>query len=62
MKIHPKNITRWFETKDLDQRVGGRKAKYPILEFRLARFIHDNPTCKRRKIVEEAKKILIQTG
>jgi hypothetical protein len=29
--IHPKNISRWLDTKDLDHRYGGRKAKYPIL-------------------------------
>jgi hypothetical protein len=29
LKIHPKNITRWYHTKELKKKEGGRKALYP---------------------------------
>jgi hypothetical protein len=27
--IHPKNITRWYHTKELKKKEGGRRALYP---------------------------------
>lgn len=60
--IHPKNITRWLQIKNIDRREGGRKAKFPALEFRLARFMQSNPEAKRKEVIEEAKRILKSSG
>lgn len=58
MKIHPKNISRWYHAKEIKKKEGGRKALYPQMELKLANFILNNPTIKRKYILRQAKQIL----
>ena len=58
LKIHPKNITRWYHTKQIKKKEGGRKALYPEMEVRLANFILNNPTMRRKHILRQAKSIM----
>lgn len=56
--IHPKNLTRWYHTKELKKKEGGRRALYPEMEIRLANFINNNPKLKRKHYLSQAKQIM----
>ena len=56
--IHPKNINRWYHAKEIKKKEGGRKALYPQMEVRLANFILNNPTMRRKHILRQAKTIM----
>jgi len=58
LRIHPKNINRWYHTKEIKKKEGGRKALYPEMEVRLANFILNNPTMRRKLILKQAKQIM----
>lgn len=58
LKIHPKNINRWYHAKEIKKKEGGRKALYPEMELRLANFILNNPKLRRKMILNQAKQIM----
>ena len=58
LKIHPKNINRWYHAKEIKKKEGGRKALYPEMEVRLANFILNNPKLRRKMILNQAKQIM----
>jgi hypothetical protein len=58
LKIHPKNITRWYHAKEIKKKEGGRKALFPEMEVRLANFILNNPSMRRKYILHQARQIL----
>ena len=58
LKIHPKNITRWYHTKEIKKKEGGRKAQFPEMEVKLANFILNNPDVRRKHVLNQARKIM----